>query len=116
MNKPKFSRYNDGIVSVYREKPRRTNFAAKENVSDLDGLTFVVKLDYEEASRREQDTEFAQQMDFSLSLKVRTRLFREVDNKCKAIINGYLYDIKYVDKNREEMWLYLEGVRSIAVK
>lgn len=116
MNKAKFSRFNDGIVYVYREKPRRTDFGAKENVSDLDELSFVVRLDYGDSSIREQDTEFAQQMDFSLSLKVRTRLFRKVDNKCKAIIDGYLYDIKYVDKTREEMWLYLEGVRAIAVK
>lgn len=113
MNKPKFSRYNDGVVSIYREKPRKTDFNAKKNVSELDGLAFIVKLNYEESSRREQDNEFALQMDFSLSLKIRTRAFRDVDNKCKAIINGYLYDIKYVDKSREEMWLYLEGVRSI---
>ena len=113
MNKHKFSRYNDGVVSIYREKPRRTDFGAKQNVSVLDDLSFVVRLDYEESSRREQDNEFAQQMDFSLSLKIRTRFFREVDNKCKAIINGYLYDVKYVDKSREEMWLYLEGVRAL---
>lgn len=114
MNKPKFSRYNDGVVRIYREKPRRTDFGAKQNVSVLNDLSFVVKLDYEESARREQDSEFAQQMDFSLSLKIRTRFFSGVDNKCKAVINGYLYDVRYVDKTREEMWLYLEGVRSIA--
>ena len=114
MNKSKFSRYNDGVVMIYRERPRKTDFNAKENVSALDDLDFIVKLDYEESSRREQDVTFAEQMDFSLSLKVRTRYIAAVDNKCKAIINGYLYDIKYVDKTRVEMWLYLEGVRPIA--
>ena len=116
MNKSKFSRYNDGVVMIYREKPRETDFNAKENVSYLDDLEFIVKLDYEESSRREQDNNFAEQMDFSLSLKVRTRYIAAVDNKCKAIINDYLYDIKYVDKTRVEMWLYLEGVRSVAFK
>ena len=28
-----FSRYNDGVVSIYREKPRQTDFSAKKNVS-----------------------------------------------------------------------------------
>lgn len=113
MFKTKFSKYNDGIVSVYREKPRRTDFAAKQNVSVLDDMDFVVKLAYEESSRREQDMEFAVQMGFSLSLKVRTRYFAGVDNKCKAVINGYLYDVSYVDKTRTEMWLYLEGVKQL---
>lgn len=113
MNKTKFSRYNDGVISVYREKPRRTDFAAKQNVSALDDMDFVVKLAFEESSRREQDIDFAEQMGFALTLKVRTRYFDGVDNKCKAVIGGYLYDVSYVDKTRTEMWLYLEGVRKL---
>ncbi len=112
MNKTKFSKYNDGVISIYREKPRRTDFAAKQNVSALDDMDFVVKLAFEESSRREQDIDFANQMGFALTLKVRTRYFDGVDNKCKAVINGYLYDVSYVDKTRTEMWLYLEGIRS----
>lgn len=110
---PKFSKYNDGVISIYREKPRRTDFAAKQNVSALDDMEFVTKLDFEEAARREQDVDFAEQMGFSLSLKVRTRYLKTVDNKCKAVINNYLYDVSYVDKSRTEMWLYLEGVKPL---
>ena len=113
MNKPKFARYNDGVVMVYREKERRSNFAAKENVSALEDMEFIVKLDYEESSKREQDMEFAEQNGFSLSLKVRTRYMPLVDNKCKAVIDGYLYDVSYVDRNRVEQWLYLEGVKRL---
>lgn len=113
MNKPKFSRYNDGVVSIYREKEKRSNFAAKENVSVLNDMNFIAKLDYEESSKREQDLQFAEQMGFSLSLKIRTRYLPIVDNKCKAVINGYLYDVSYVDKNRIEMWLYMQGVKAI---
>ena len=113
MSKTKFSRYNDGVVSIYREKPRRTDFAAKQNVSALDDMDFVVKLAFEESSRREQDIDFAEQMGFSLTLKVRTRYFVGVDNKCKAVVGNYLYDVSYVDKTRTEMWLYLEGVREL---
>ena len=109
----KFSRYNDGVVSIYREKERRTDFNASLNVSVLDDMEFVAKLAFEESAKREQDMEFAQQHDFTLSLKIRTRLLKCVDNKCKAIIDGYLYDISYIDKDRKEMWLYMEGVKQI---
>lgn len=112
-NNTEFSRYNDGVIRIYREKKKQTTFNAKQNVSILDDMDFVVKLDFEEASRREQDIAFAEQNGFSLSLKVKTRRFNSVDNKCKAVINGYLYDVAYVDKTRTEQWLYLEGVREI---
>lgn len=115
MNKTEFSRYNDGVVFVYRPKEKRSNFGAKENVSVLDDMDFIVKLDYGESSKREEDIEFAMQSGFSLSLKIRTRYLKSVDNKCKAVIDGYLYDVSYVDKNRKEMWLYLEGVKKIDI-
>lgn len=114
MNKPKFTRYNHGVVSIYREKGKRSNFAAKENVSDLEDMGFVVKLAYEESSKREQDLQFAEQMGFALTLKIRTRCLNLVDNKCKAVIDGYLYDVAYVDKGRTEMWIFLEGVKKLA--
>lgn len=114
MNKPKFPRYNDGVVSIYREKEKRSNFAAKENVSALDDMEFIAKLDFEESSKREQDLTFAEQSGFSLTLKIRTRYLPTVDNKCKAVIDGYLYDIAYVDKSRAEMWLFMEGVKKLA--
>lgn len=113
MQKLKFSRYNDGKAFIYREKERRTDFSAKRNVSTLDDMDFVVKLDFEESAKREEDQEFAAQQNFSLSLKIRTRYRKDVDNKCKVIIDGYLYDVAHVDKNRVEMWLYLEGVKPI---
>lgn len=113
MVKPKFTRYNDGVVFIYREKQKRSNFAAKENVSALDDLIFVAKLAFEESSKREQDLEFANQNGFSLSLKIRTRYLSSVDNKTKAIINGVLYDVQSVDKSRTEMWIYLEEVKRI---
>lgn len=113
MQKSKFSRYNDGVVKIYREKEKRTDFSAKRNVSTLDDMDFVVKLDFEESAKREEDMEFASQNGFSLSLKIRTRYRKDVDNKCKAVIDGYLYDVTHVDKNRVEMWIFLEGVKAI---
>jgi len=84
----KFSTYNDGVVLIYREKDRKTDFNAKRNVSTLADMDFVCKLDYEEMSKREQDLEFAEQMGFSLSMKIKTRFVKAVDSKCKAVIDA----------------------------
>lgn len=113
MKKKQVKRYNDGVIKLYREAPKRSSFNAKQNVSALDDMEFVVKLAYEEVSKREQDQEFADQNDFSLSLKIKTRCVKNVDNKCKAVIDGWLYDVKYVDKTKTEIYFYLEEVRKI---
>lgn len=109
----KFSKYNDGIVMIYREKDRRNDFSAKKNVSALDDMDFVVRLDFEEMAKREQDLQFAEQNDFTLSIKIKTRFVKGVDNKCKAVIDGYLYDVSYTDKSKTDLFLYMEGVKAI---
>lgn len=113
MDKTKLQTYNDGVIRIYREKEKKTDFNAKKNVSVLDDLDFVVKLAFEECLKREQDISFAEQSGFSLTLKVRTRFFKGIDNKCKAIIENYLYDISYVDASRTELFLYMEGVKPL---
>lgn len=114
MKKNKFSRFNDGIVRIYREKKdRNTSFSAVRNVSVLDDMDFILKLDYEESAKREQDFIFAEQRSFTLSMKIRTRRNDSIDNKCMAVIDGYLYNVSYIDHSHDEMWLYLQGVKSI---
>lgn len=108
------STFNDGVASIYREKDRQTDFSAKRNVESVDDMDFIVKLAYQESSRRQQDLEFAEQSGFSLSLKIRTRYVPTVRSKMKAVIGDRLYDIRYIDKSKKEMFLFLEGVRSLA--
>lgn len=110
----KLSKFNDGVVSIYQEIERKTDFSAKKNVSTLSDLKLLGKLDFEEMSKRNQDLEFAEQSGFSLSMKIKTRYIKEATNKNKAVIDGYLYDIRYIDKTKLEMYLYLEGVKPIA--
>lgn len=112
-NRNKFACYNDGVVSVYRDKATRTNFGAKQNTRVLDDMEFIAKLDYEEMSKRQQDQDFAEQSGFSLSMKIHTRLIPNVDSKCKAVIVDTLYDVSYIDKTRTDMYLYLEEVRKL---
>lgn len=107
------SAYKDGVVSIYEEIERKTDFAAKRNASSLDDLVFIVKLDFAESSKRIQDLEFAEQNGFSLSYKIKTRHVPNVKVKHKAVINGYLYDISYIDKAADELYLYLEEVRKL---
>lgn len=113
MSNKKFSTFNDGIVAIYREKDKRTGFGAKQNVASLDDMIFVARLDYEECSKREQDLEFANQHSRTLSIKLKTRYVPVVNNKCQAVIDGYLYDIWSVDKAKTEMYLYMEGVKPL---
>ena len=112
-NRNNFARYNDGVVSIYRDKATRTNFGAKQNTRVLDDMEFVAKLDYEEMSKRQQDQDFAEQSGFSLSMKIHTRLIPNVDSRCKAVICGTLYDVSYIDKTRTDLFLYLEEVRKL---
>ncbi len=108
--RPKFSSYNDGVVSIYREKDRRSNFGAKQNVKVLDDLQFIAKLAFSQLSKRQEDVEFAEQQSFTLSLKIKTRFIKGVDNKCKAVIGNMMYDISYIDTTKTEQFLYMQEV------
>lgn len=113
-NRPKFAQYNDGMAYIYREKGKRSNFGAKINASALDDLDFIVKLAYAEQSKRLQDMEYAEQMGFSLEMKIKTRFVHGIDNKCKVVINDYLYDIRHLDTTKTEIYFYMEGVGKLA--
>ena len=102
--------YNDGMVSVYRPKNTNvTSFNGKQNVKKLSDMDFIVKLCFKETSKRVQDLEFANQNGFILNTKIKTRYVNNVDNKCKCVINGLLYDISYIDKTKQEIYFYLSG-------
>ena len=111
--RPKFSNYNDGVLSIYKDKGERSNFGAKVNPNALDDLEFVVKLDFAEMSKRESDMEFAESMQFSLDAKVKTRSAPGITNKHKAVIGDTLYDISYLDVTRTEMFLYLHKIDTL---
>lgn len=111
--RPKFSSYNDGVLSVYKDKGERSNFGAKVNPNALDALELVVKLAFAEMSKRESDMEFAESMQFSLDAKVKTRYVAGVTNKSKVIIGDTLYDISYIDTTRTEMFLYLHKIDTL---
>ena len=110
----KLPTYNDGIVTVYREKDMQTTFGAPQSVKTLDDMVEVVTLAYYECSKREEDLDFASRMSFTLDIKIKTHNVNMVESDCKAVIDGQLYDIGSIDRSKREMYLYLGGGRSIA--
>ena len=111
----KQSNYNDGYIRVYEEIPVKANFGAKENIKSTDNLKFIVKLAYEECSKRQEDIDFAESSSRSLSMKVKTRFYKKLNNEYKVTIENTLYDIIYIDEDRKnrELYFYLEEVRTL---
>lgn len=105
--------YNDGVVSIYREKNQSHSFGAQRNVSTLEDMDFIVRLHYQELSMREQDFQFAEQRGFNLAMKIKTHNRKEVDSECKAVIGELIFDVSYPDRSSREMYLYLEGGRQL---
>lgn len=106
--------YNDGLVSIYRKKSE--NLTANRNITSLEELDQIITLAYGELSRRQQDIEFAEQNDFSLSMKIRTQrpaVKKGLDSSCYAVIGTTLYKIQYLDTSIREYFLYLEKVREL---
>lgn len=114
MNK-KINNYSDGYIRVYEEIPQKTTFGAKENTKTLETLNFIVKLAYEECSKRQQDLEFAEASSRTLNIKVKTRFYNNLKNDYKITIENTLYDIVYIDEDRKnrELYFYLEEVRTL---
>lgn len=113
--KSKIRNYNDGFIKVYEETPIKTDFGAKTNIKSRDNLKFIVKLAYQECSKREQDLQFAENNGRSLTIKVKTRLYKGLTSENKMVLNNVLYDIIYIDEDRvnKEMYFYCEKVRVI---
>ena len=89
----KIQKFNDGIAYIYKPKPKKASFGATMNASSKDDLNYIVKLAYKEMSKRDQDLEFASSLDRELSLKIKTRLYKNIDSTYKAVIEGVLYSI-----------------------
>lgn len=107
--------YPDGVLGIYKAKDRTTDFGARRNVERLSDMEPVCTLCYNVQTIREQDYEFAERADFTLSLKVRTPLLRLVTSEHLALIGTKLYAISHIDATDTEMYLYLEEVRDIDV-
>lgn len=112
---PRFSVFNQGILYIAEISTQDTDFGAPTNATKISDLKTLVKLDYEEMSKRERDVSFAEASDHTLDLKVKTRYHAAAKAHRQVLINNKLYDIFQVDGSSVtgEMYLYLEEVREL---
>lgn len=105
----------DGYIDIYNPKEKFNSFSAAITPKSKEDMTYVCSLAYKEMSKREQDIEFAKSVERELSLKVKTHICPYVNNRCKCIILNNLYDIIKMDynKDKDELYLYLEEVGKI---
>lgn len=100
----------DGVADLYRERSdRKTPFGAAiapKNAGDMD---FIARLHFSRESKRERDIEFADKVGFTLSQKVKCHRIPGIGSGCRAIIDGALYSVAYVDEDGPFMYLFLDG-------
>ena len=109
----KSTAFRDGVVYIYKDNGAKSDFSALKAPKKLADMTFIVKLAYKENSRRTQDVEFAEQSGFNLAMKIQTRYVPTVQTKHKAVINGKMYCVMYIDKSINDMYLYLTFERDL---
>ncbi len=114
-NKGKFPTFNDGMLRICIEKKQETDFGAPRNARKTEDFEYVMKLGFKEMSKRDEDLNFAESEDRTLSMKVKTRLRYQVKKTHMVLIEGMLYSIIHIDydKAEEVMYLYLEEVRKV---
>lgn len=108
--------YKNGMARIYKDKQKKTDFNAQINPTSLSDLEFIVKLAFDEMSKRQQDREMAISQGSELSLKIVTPLKKGINTKYKVVINKMLYDIISIDEDKEnsELYFYMQEVREIA--
>lgn len=112
MNKIKPRVYNDGVCFIVEAQTAPTSFAAKTNGKKASDFKTIVKLFFEEMSKREQDFEFAEANSRTLNRKIKTQLVKGWNSENKIIIDSVLYDIinADIDRKNREIYFYLEEV------
>lgn len=114
-SKKKFELFNDGVVYIYNAKKNKSSFNAVINPKSKEDLDFVVKLCYQELSKREEDVQFAESRNRELNLKIKCRGYKGLSINQKAVIDNVLYSVINIDYNRDKsvVYIYLEEERRL---
>lgn len=100
----------DGVVDFYRERSdRKTPFGAAIAPRSADDMDFIARLHFSRESKRERDIDFAEQVGFTLSQKIKCHRVPDIDSGCRAVIDGALYSVAYIDEDDPFMYLFLDG-------
>lgn len=108
MQKKKMNNYTDGVMGLYKR-------ITEKNVRGLEDLQYLSKLAFDEKSIRQEDMEFAMQLDKKISLKIVTPDDGNMDTSRCAVINNAIYGIIHIDrdKKKNELYFYLQEIRKI---
>ena len=115
--KPQSMAHNDGVLTVFRDITPKSGFNAVQNPSTMADLEKLCVLRFRRMTVRQQDMEWAEMMQRSLALKLRTPFLRLVDAGHLVKIIGdpdhilYRIDKQDDDRNSGVMYLYLTEVR-----
>ena len=114
--KSRFSTFNDGVLFICKPESDHSSFNAVKNPTRKNELERILKLNFDEMFRREQDLAFAESQGRNLTMKVKTLLRDQVTKFHQVLIGDMLYSIIDLDKDRKksEMYLYLEEVRKLS--
>ena len=107
--------YNDGVLFICDPPEKCSSFGAVQNAAKAEDLKKIVKLSYQEMSKRDQDIAFAQSRDRQLSMKVKAVEHKEAGAEKNVLIRNVLYSVIYIDHDRKnhEMYLYLQEERKL---
>ena len=115
-SKGKPAMFKDGYALICKYARSTSAFGAAKNARTMDDLLTKGKLAFDEMLRRQQDIDFAESDERSLSYKIRTRLVPDLcrEEHC-VVIDKVLYDIITIDTDRaaELAYWYLEEVREL---
>lgn len=114
MEKSRFDNYIDGVVKVCEKVKKKTDFAANQNVTTMADLKVIYKLNFQKMSKRVQDIEFAKSENFELSMKIKTRMVKNITTDNVVVIDNKMHSIRYIDDDgNKNMYLYLQGERKL---
>ena len=113
--KSKFPTYNDGVLYVCENVAGQSGFSSTRNARSRGDLRTLLKLDYKEMSRRDEDMDFAESHGRTLTMKVRCRYHPDVTTRLCVVIGDVLYSIFKTDHDAgwRNLFLFLEEERKL---
>ena len=107
--------YNDGVAILCEVKKKETDFNAKINPKTKDDFEKITPIPFGNVSVREEDLDFAEREERTISMKIRVPYCLYVKKKKYLMIGEILYFIYSTDvsKDKTEIYLSLEETRCL---
>lgn len=105
-NELKHESYNDGILEF-----GKIESTFNENRKKIgESFSSIGKLFFAQMSCRDNDIMQASSMGYVIDIKVKVPFRKEINSKNKVKIDNETYDIKKIDSDKNNVYLYLQKV------